>query len=239
MIEYPHVVDEFSTVIEVCAGASIGRYGDGELKLMLGRDCVSQRADRRLQAELQDLLDAKSTTALMGIPTLNKESPKFANWHHLSSRFSPFLRAGRTYHSSFISRPDSAPWTNTEKYFDMVQSLWSGKDVIFVGNNVRSLKKEFLEETGAKSVDWVPCPYRDAYATIGHLEKRVMELSAKVVILCVGATATCLAERLAKQGKHAIDLGHIGMFWRRYSEIPTWKEQREINKETGLVEKNP
>jgi hypothetical protein len=35
------------------------------------------------------------------------------------------------------------------------------------------------------------------------------------VIICLGPTATVLAERLAKKGVHALDLGHIGMFMRR------------------------
>lgn len=218
MIEYPKVHEEFETLDRVLAGWSIGRFGDGELKLMLGRDCVSQKADKKLQAELQDLLDAKSTHALMGIPTLDKRSPKYGNWVRITEKFLPFLRTGREYYSAFISRPDSAPWTNTPDYFDKVQSLWKGQRVIFVGNNVRSLKKEFLLETGATHVSWVPCPYRDAYASINRIEREVMEMGTHRVILCAGPTATCLAERLAKQGKHAIDLGHIGMFWRRYAE---------------------
>ena len=236
---YPPVHDEMMTLERVCAGASIGRFGDGELKLLRGLDCVSQKADKKLQAELKGLLASETTTALMGIPTLNKESPKYKNWEKLSHKFAPFLRDKREYYSAFISRPDSAPWTNTEYFFDMVQGLWKERAVIFVGNNVRSLKKEFLLATGAARVSWVPCPYRDAYTSIGRIEREVMSINTTRVILCAGATATCLAERLAKQGRHAIDLGHIGMFWRRYLEIPNWKEQREINATTGKVEKNP
>lgn len=239
MLCYPNVRGELETLERVCAGASIGRYGDGELKLMLGRDCVSQRADPKLQRELCDLLYMKETTALMGIPTLDKRSPKYGNWEKLSHKFCTFLRPEREYYSAFISRPDSAPWTNTPEFFDMVEGLWKGQAVVFVGNNERSLKKEFLLQTGATKVTWVPCPYRDAYTAINRIEREVMELEAQRVILCAGPTATCLAERLAKKGKHAIDLGHIGMFWRRYEEIPNWKEQREINAATGTVEKNP
>lgn len=216
MIVYPSVVGELDTLNLVCEGASIGRYGDGELKLMLGRDCVSQKFEPKLQAELQDLLDAKTTSALMGIPTLSLMSPKYGNWFRLSHKFLPFLRESRRYYSSFITRPDSAPWTNTKEFFDKVQSLWVDQHVVFVGNNERSLKKEFLLQTGASKVSWVPCPYRDAYTAINRIEREVMEIDAKRVLLCAGPTATCLAERLAKKGKHAIDLGHIGMFWRRY-----------------------
>jgi len=39
------------------------------------------------------------------------------------------------------------------------------------------------------------------------------------ILLCLGPTATVLAWRLAKRGKWALDLGHIGMFMKRLGVI--------------------
>lgn len=239
MNAYPTVRNESDTINRVKCGGSIGRFGDGELKLLMGRDCVSQKACPKLQHELQALLAAKETVAMMGIPNLDPRGPKLANWTKIAPKFIPFLHPGRQYASAFITRPDSAPWINRPEFFDSIQDLWKGKAVTFVGNNVRSLKKEFLLETGATKVFWVPCPYRDAYVSINRIQREVLEAPTDIVIMCAGATATCLAERLAREGKHAIDLGHIGMFWRRFDENYNWKEQREINAETGKVEENP
>jgi FkbM family methyltransferase len=61
----------------------------------------------------------------------------------------------------------------------------------------------------------VLCSYEDAYGQIDYLENAVIETGAKIAILCAGPTATCLAWRLSKLGIQALDLGHIGQFWRQ------------------------
>lgn len=237
-IMYPRVVNEWKTLDKVLEGYSIARYGDGELKLMLGRRCVSQLASSEIRDELREIL-AKKTSALIGIPTINPESPKHHIWEPMQKKFSPLLNLKKTYYSSFITRPDSAPWLGVPEYFDKIESLWKGFRVTFVGNGVRSLTPKFLMDTGARQVDWVECSYAHSYPQIDELYRKVRETPNDRVLLCVGPTATCLAERLATAGRHAIDLGHIGMFWRRYGQFENWKEQREINAETEEVEPNP
>jgi hypothetical protein len=58
--KHPPVLTELETLERAHAGESLARYGDGELKLALGRDCISQKADPRLAAELQQVLHAKA-----------------------------------------------------------------------------------------------------------------------------------------------------------------------------------
>ncbi len=236
---YPAVLSEEETLERVLGGQSIARFGDGELKLMLGRDCVSQVADKSLAHEMKALL-RNPTKALIGVPTLDPRNSKYVNWMKLKPKFELLEFANKPFGSSFITRPDNAPWINTEKFFDKIESLWSGQRVTIVCNGVRSLSKEFLLAHGAAQVDWVESPYRDAYSSINNLLAQVLCRDNERVILCAGPTATCLAERLAQEGRHAIDLGHIGMFWRAYAEGRfAFVEQREINKETNKVEPNP
>lgn len=236
---YPEVVDEWTTLREVLAGKSIARYGDGELKIMRGGNCVSQKYDLPLAQEMQNIIRSPRKDLLVGIPTIDDRNPKHQNWRDLMPRFSPFLTQGATYHSSFITRPDNAPWLGTKEYFDAVESLWKGRGVVFIGNGQRSLTAKFLMDTGADVVHWIKCSYRDSYAEIDRLEIEALRSRHNRVLMCVGPTATCLASRLAQRGRHAVDLGHIGMFWRRYGQFGKWVEQREINKETGVVEPNP
>lgn len=233
---YPKVLSEEETLERVLGGQSIARYGDGELKLMLGRDCVSQLALAPLISELRAIMCLPSAV-LVGIPTLDPRCPKLANWQKLAPKFEPLITSKKEYGSAFITRPDNAPWINTPSFFDKIESLWRGQTVTFVGNGKRSLTAEFLKMTGAKQVDWVVSAYRDAYKNIEQLEREIIEKDNTRVIMCAGATATCLAARLAEQDFHAIDLGHIGMFWRRYAD--SFVEQREINIDTGEVEPNP
>lgn len=238
-MRYPHVLGEWDTLKLVLEGKSIARYGDGELKLMQGRRCVSQSADSALMAELVTIISDRNSTALVGIPTLDPRSPKYALWNGMKDKWVPFLNPSAKYVSSFITRPDSAPWLGVPEYFDDIESLWKGQRVTFVGNGVRSLTPKFLMDTGASHVDWVECSYAHSYTQIDELVRQVRAKGNHRVILCVGPTATCMAERLAKLDFHAIDMGHIGMFWRRYGDFSKWVEQREINKDTGKVEPNP
>lgn len=236
---YPVVRDEWETLGRVLAGTSIARYGDGEMKLMYGKRCVSQVVVDGIAEELQRVIVEPADGCIVGIPTVNPESPKYELWKGLRNRFSPFLSKKLVYYSSFITRPDSAPWLGTKEYFDAIESLWKGQRVTFIGNGVRSLTPKFLEDTGAAHVDWVECSYAHSYVAIDSLQRAALAFPNNRILLCVGPTATCLANRLARHGRHAIDLGHIGMFWRRYGEFQRWTEQREINKTTGKVEPNP
>lgn len=238
-MNYPNVLGEWDTLTKVLEGASIARYGDGELKLMQGRRCVSQTPDEALRDELVTIIGQRSPHALVGIPTLDKRSPKFHLWDGMKAKWLPFLDPKALYVSSFITRPDSAPWAGTKEFFDAVESLWKGQRVTFVGNGVRSLTPKFLMDTGAEHVDWVECSYAHSYVQIDELVRQARAKGNHRILLCVGPTATCMAERLAVAQHHAIDLGHIGMFWRRYGDFANWQEQREINKETGKVEPNP
>lgn len=224
-MQYPKVLSEENTLYGVLRGASIARFGDGELSIMRGGNCVSQIYNSFLANDLRTIAAGRTSSPstnrrgslIVGIPTLDERSPKLKNWTKLAPRFMPFLTAGHAYGSAFITRPDSAPWIDTHEYFDKIESLWRDQEVVLVANGVRSFTKQFLEERGAKLVTWIKCPYRDAYTEIDTLFNDTMSCPQPRVILACGPTATVLADRLCAAGKHAIDLGHLAMFWRRYA----------------------
>ncbi len=217
-MHYPRVLGEEATLDLVLKGKSIARFGDGEMKIAKGGSCVSQVADKKLADELSAILLANDKQCLVGIPTMDPEGPKYKNWARYKHIYPRQLSPKKEYVSAFISRPDSAPWINRPNYFDKLQKLWEGQAVALVGCGERSLKTEFLIETGAATVFFAQCPRRDAYAQIDELEAAVLRSKMDRVILCAGPTATCLAMRLSRKGVHSIDLGHIGMFWRGYTK---------------------
>ena len=210
---------EQRTILEIIGGKSIARYGDGEIRIMEGSGCVSQVKDRRLTEELRNVIRTKDANCLIGIPTFDQAGPKFGNWKKYIPRIKPFLRDGKIYHSAFISRPDSAPWIAVPEYFDLVESLWSGREIALVHCRERS---PIGVMQSAARIHEIVCPRRDAYAEIDYLEKQIIDSGCIRVILCAGAAATCLAYRLSQRGIHAIDLGHTGTFWRCYN-WPHWE----------------
>lgn len=208
---YPAVVDEAATLSALCAGHSIARYGDGEFNLARGHGIPCQRVSDPLRDRLAGIL-RDSGECLVGIPNLHSDTPKSAFWQKYSDTND--LLSDRTYYSSFISRPDSAPWIDSAAYWCALESLWAGKAVTLVhSDSWKSLQREDL--TSALSVREVFGPttnafeyYDDILACIGNPDGPVL--------LCLGPTATVLTVDLCTKGVHAIDMGHVGIFLRKH-----------------------
>lgn len=222
-MKYPNVLSEVETLKALHAGASIARYGDGELKLIKGGNCISQIYDRNLGFELAEAL-RNPGKCLIGIPNLNSPTPKAPGWEQYKTKpgylelFSPKV----AYVSSFITRPDSAPWIDTPDYWSSITALWRGRDIVLVKGTERSLRLGMMDE--AKSVEEVSGPPRDAYAALDGIYDGLKNETRRVLI-CLGPAATILAWRLAQVGVHALDVGHVGMTMRKAGQyFAAWKE---------------
>jgi hypothetical protein len=209
MQPYPIVLDEFDTLRAVCAGRSLARFGDGEFKLCGGRDIKSQRHDPELGRRLRGIL-RDSGDCLVGIPNLRANTPKMKFWTPYLAVAS--LLADRPYASAFISRPDSAPWIDTPAYWDALASLWRGQDVTLVRGSEKSLMVGDM--VGAGAVTEIVAPRQHAWANYAELLERIGR--PQRALLCLGPTATVLAVDLCARGVHAIDLGHVALFWRKH-----------------------
>lgn len=218
MNHYPDVLGEFDTLKRVVAGASIARYGDGELKMAEHNAGIkSQPADPTLSERLRAIL-VESGSCMVGIPNIRSDTPKAAFWGKYM-RYASLLEGSRRYVSSFVTRPDSAPWINTAEYWQMLESLWRGRDVTLVRGSTKSLVAEDL--IGARTVSEVVAPRQGAWAEYEKLLERIGR--PERALLCLGPTATVMAVDLCKRGVHAIDLGHVGMFIRKYRRgEPMW-----------------
>jgi hypothetical protein len=206
---YPSILGEFETLRAVVAGQSLARYGDGEFK-MARHDCgiKSQQPHPGLSKRLRAILH-DSGDCLVGIPNIHSDTPKAEFW----GKFLPYgsLLADRPYVSSFISRPDSAPWIDTAAYWALLESLWVGQNVTVVRGSGKSLAPDDL--VGAHEITDVLCPRQHAYADYDAILERIGR--PKRALICLGPTATVLAVDLCRRGVHAVDLGHVAMFLRK------------------------
>lgn len=217
-MKYPRVTGELETMRLVVSGRSISRYGDGEFKMAgHGAGIKSQVADARLSERLREIL-RDSGDCLVGIPDIHAvrertpgtQRDQFWSKHRASCSL---LSERRTYYSSFITRPDSAPWIDTDEYWSMVESLWRGQDVTLVRGSSKSFTAERLMEAGARSVREILAPRQHAWAEYDLLLQRIGR--PRRAILCLGPTATVMAVDLCARGVHAIDFGHGGMFHKK------------------------
>lgn len=208
---------EVETLAHALVGRSLARFGDGELKLALGRDAKSQRHDPDLAKALRAVLQDWSGPCLPCIPNIGpaglKATPKAAFWKTYTRReYAGLYRQEGIYGSSFITRPDSAPWLAGTFYWNMVRELWTGRDVVLVRGSTKSLVAEELAD--AASVATIVAPRQHAWENQAELF-RLLRREPRRVLLAIGATSTVLAHRLAHDGVHAVDVGHIGMFLRK------------------------
>lgn len=222
MTSYPPVVSEDKTLRRVVAGASLSRYGDGEFKLCRNGSIKSQKFEQSLSDRLKGILQ-DSGACLVGIPNIHSATPKAEHWKKYR-HFASLLADDREFHSSFVTRPDSAPWINTDKYWAMIESLWVGRDVTLVRGKTKSLIAEDL--IGAKNVTEIVAPLCDAWSSYQGLLNRIGH--PERVLICLGPTATVMAVDLCEKGIHAIDCGHVGMFLRKHRKgEPMWVNEKD------------
>lgn len=206
---YPNVLSEIETLRRVCAGESLARYGDGEFKLCRGHGIKSQVHHPALQQRLRGIL-LDSGACLVGIPNLRSATPKRKFWSGYLTASK--LLADRPYGSAFISRPDSAPWIDTPAYWESLASLWRGQDVTLVRGSQKGLAVDDL--VGAGRVTEILGPRQHAWGSYDALLEQIGTPAR--ALLCLGPTATVLAVDLCARGVHAIDLGHVALFYRKY-----------------------
>src|SRR4051812_34436096 len=198
-MRYPKVLSEWATT-EHALTQSIARFGDGELRLALGiGKHIAQVHDTRMAGELRDIL--KSSVALACIPNAEAANGKPVMWgptRYSAAEYVALYDPKRVYGSSFVTRPDSAPWIDTPDYWAAWCSLWNDRDVTLVigtrGGSLTMLPR-------AKSVRLIYGPERDAYAAVDNLMNAIGTPDHPILI-CLGATATILAERLARKDVH-------------------------------------
>src|SRR5262245_51769959 len=98
---------------------------------MVGGERPGQPYDATLARRLREVLK-ESGDCLVGIPNIHSDTPKAAFWQRYADQWVTKHLAAREYVSSFITRPDSAPWIDGPAYWAKVRRLWAGKDVTLV-----------------------------------------------------------------------------------------------------------
>lgn len=219
---YPKVLTEDETLDLVLAGRSLSRWGDGEFKIACNSASIkSQPYDRALQKRLMGAL-REPGDCIVGIPNIDAPTPKADFWerYRWTERHLPV----QEYGSSFVTRPDSAPWIDRPDYWAKVESLWLGRPVTLVRGSGKSLTAEDL--MGAGEVTEIIGPRQGAWSDYSALLKRIGR--PERALLCLGPTATVMAVDLCARGVHAIDLGHIGMFLRKHRRgEPMWVTKQD------------
>ncbi|VTS27801.1 glycosyltransferase [Streptococcus gordonii] len=202
-------------------GASVVRFGDGEMDLIAGRGIPYQEYDPELSARLREMMAMESNERLMiclsdvftGLERYSIDAQNF--WKaHLQHHLADYLEICRAtwYGSTFISRPyiDLEDKTQSAGYFAKLKKVWQDKDLLIVeGLTSRSGVGNDLFD-GAKSIKRIICPSRNAYSKLEAIKQAVREhADNRLILTMLGPTAKVLVYDLVQEGYRALDIGHI------------------------------
>ena len=202
-------------------GASVVRFGDGEMDLIAGRGIPYQEYDPELSARLREMMAMESNERLMiclsdvftGLERYFIDAQNF--WKvHLYYHLPDYVEICRApwYGSTFISRPyiDLEDKTTSEGYFAKLKQLWQDKDLLIVeGLTSRSGVGNDLFD-GARSIRRIICPSRNAYSKLEAIKQAVREhADNRLILTMLGPTAKVLVYDLVQEGYRALDIGHI------------------------------
>lgn len=221
----PKILSNEKTIEELAINhKSLGRFGDGELMLILQTADISfQICNPELSKKLEMVLKSHDEGFLVGIPQVfsksdlkkrNNDSILFWRNNLLDTRHEWYKRidfsrtyANSTFTRNYLTLKDKG---NSMSYFEKVKSIWNGRKVLViegeksrvgVGNNLFS---------NTLKVKRILCPVKNAFSVYSDILTAALQISTDYLILiALGPTATILAFDLYHKGYQAIDIGHI------------------------------
>ena len=201
--------------------ASICRFGDGEFRLLQGKDIDFQKYSQKLQNALKDVLQSDDDNIYIGINyhlfyPLFQMRNKNAFWvkNYIKdniNKIKTMLDNKKIYYSAEFSSLYACLDNSYrhEQHFNNLRKIWNKKDVVLVyGKGIfDNLKYNIFDN--ANSVVNIEAPNINAFEEYDNIYNEVKKQEKnKLILLILGPTATVLAYNLAKDGYQAIDIGH-------------------------------
>jgi len=210
---YPAVKSELETVAFIVENrASIGRFGDGEFNMCIGRHKSFQTYDSTLVIRLKEILHNTDENFLVGINTIQAEHDLTEIWKKFvvrrGNRVLKLLDLNRRYHSSTITTVFPQETTSFKQYVAALKLIWHNRKVVFVvGRNSRFFFEEELFDN-LRCHEFVYGPAKDAFSVYDDLLEKVTDYDIDwLILIALGPTATVMAYDLYCKGYQAIDLG--------------------------------
>lgn len=219
----PAVLSEWKTLEKILQDRiSFSRFGDGEIKHMDGKRNVSQRFYPSLQEALKQVFFEPIKGHMVGIPNVygHRQFLDVAGDYirSMRRRFGKIADNKRLYGSSYISRGDCCPYLSWPTYWGVIGELWRDRDVVLVCGKEKRANPGMMKQ--AKSISIVKTPSSHAWSEYDRIRKECLKHpDSSVYLLCVGPTATVLAYDLCKAGKWAVDIGHLGLFYKHLGQV--------------------
>lgn len=200
---------------------SVARYGDGEMKLIMGNNISFQKFYPHLQKRLSEILQSDDSNLIVCIPNVFGSLAIYTEhdkifWREYMSRsrkmWYNLLDKNRIYYDAFVSRC-YLPYqdkTIAVECFQLWKQLWNGRDLLIVeGEKTRlGIGNDLFDNV--RSIKRILAPVINAFERYDELLEDVENYDKNsLVLIALGPTATVLAADLSRVGYQAIDIGHL------------------------------
>lgn len=203
---------------------SVSRFGDGEILLTNSTKNIGFQNGSNLLSE--KLITVLTSDEIGHLVCLSDTFTDLQRYNHRACRFwrthfflyqnlwYNHIRSDKQYYNTFITRPymDFASKHNSFKWFNSLKKIWNNRDIIFVEGEKSRLGVGNDLFDNAKSIKRILCPPENAFDYYNKILSKSLELeydNNSLYLIALGPTATILAYDLFKNGRQAIDIGHV------------------------------
>ena len=252
--KWPHTILGMRETISYIhdGNCSIGRFGDGEIKLMNGIDINFQNASLRLKQALIEVSNYNSKDFLVCVPLVISDKTPYTFKANLWWFFH-LLKYGYLWKKFFKNQSilgDSQvtrPWMSTQdpelafSCFTKLRNEWDKKYVIIIeGDKSRiGVGNDYLNN--ANSVRRILGPAMNAFSFIDEIFDAAISIAGSnkdvLFLLALGPTATILSYKLHLSGFRALDIGHVDVeyeWWKQRSATKVPLDNKYVNEAGGL-----
>lgn len=214
---------------------SVSRFGDGELKFILGGQTWFQDYCPELQRRLSQVLLNRQKGLIVCVPNIfgdlsiyTEHDRDYWSLHLARTRKSWYkhMDLSKTYFDAFISRcympyQDKA---QSVKFFGLWKRVWDKRNLLIIEGEKTRLGVGNDLFDNVNSIKRILCPNTQGFKYYDQMLQEALKFSNDyLVLLAVGPTATVLAADLSSNGYQAIDIGHIDIEYEWYLHRATHK----------------
>ncbi|MFE2656125.1 GT-D fold domain-containing glycosyltransferase [Brevibacterium sp. NPDC059310] len=211
-------------------GASFSRFGDGELMTIFRPDyrLSFQKRSEALVDSLLNVFSFGSNNLLIGFPNLYRDLHWTKIWSDIWVDVKPLFEPLGVIGNSHASRPLFFSATG-QAGVDLWRTVWEGKHVAVVtGEGSRFTAVPALFDNVPK-LDLIQSTSVDAYESLETVKAECLNHSADIFLISLGPAATILSSELSKEGRQAIDVGHLASSFENVFSGGEWPEAKAVS----------
>lgn len=202
---------------------SLVRFGDGEIKLISGKEIPFQKPDAKLSQRLKEILLTQEGGLLIALPDVFHDvsayipkSRDFWMEHMLFHRkdYMRYCPTDRIYENAFFSRPYIMYQDRSRcgELFEQMKKIWDGKQIVFVEGEISHNGVDVDLFDNAVSAERIICPSSQAWEVYDKILEECLKLSReKLILVSLGAAGKVLTADLYRAGYRVIDVGSLDM----------------------------